>query len=133
MSGKDLVLREHPIDGCAERRLRHVLRDIPEEVVGRKVRRDALANLPALHVLPERDDLTRHVRDGDRVLLLVHRVLALCDEKVAVLERHSMHLDEDLGGLQLWDWGFLQGQIVKTVNLKAEAVQPDILLAYDRA
>ena len=86
MSGKDPVLREHPIDGCAERRLRRVLRDIPEEVVGCKVRRDALANLPALHVLPESDDLTRHVRDGDRVLLLPERVLALSYDEVAVLQ-----------------------------------------------
>ena len=61
MGREYLVLSEHAVDGRAEPSMLDLLRDVTEDVVGREVGADAVADLPALDLLAERDDLSGQV------------------------------------------------------------------------
>lgn len=82
-----------------------------------KVGANAVADAPALDLGADRNDLACHVRAWDDVLFLRHRVLALGDDEVAVLERYSVNLDEHLGRLELRDRSFSQGEVVEAIRL----------------
>ena len=70
MRRDNLVLCQHAIDEPAQSCPVRYVRRHAKDVVEREVGHDALADLPALHVLADRDDLARHVGPGHRVLLL---------------------------------------------------------------
>ena len=61
MCRQDLVLGQDTIDGRAKRRVLVLQCDAPVDMVDVEVRADALADIPALDFLANRDDLARHV------------------------------------------------------------------------
>lgn len=117
MRGEYLVLRQNPINRCAEPSLLRLRGGLPEDMVRREVGRDAIADGPLRDLRADGDDLAREVGAGHEVVLLPERVLALGDDEVAVLERDGVHFDKNLGCLERGDRRGGEGEVVEAVGL----------------
>ena len=85
MGGEHFVLGQNAVDGSAEAGPLALLRDLSEDMVGREVGANTLADGPSLHFSTESYNFPGHVRAGDDVLLRPEGVLALRDDEVAIL------------------------------------------------
>lgn len=85
VSRDDLVLRQDAINLSTQTGVLDVVVDIARNVVESEVGAHAIAHLPMLNVLANRDDFPRHIRARYDVVLLLQRVCAQGDDQVAVL------------------------------------------------
>lgn len=116
MCWKVLILCQYTINRSTECSIQTFHSGVSEEMIQREVAHNAVTPLPVLHVVPDGNNFSGHVRAGDNLWFDPRRILACNDCYITILlrcqrvheilsvgayvQRDSMDLDKNFAGLR---------------------------------